>query len=314
MARHLNLTERELLSRLVKEGRPKREIARLTGRHRSTIYRELDRNAGRRGYRPRQAQRLAEARRQACRRPCKLADPELNREVHRRLREHWSPDQIAGRRRREFPRQPARCVSRQTIYNWIHTRAPQWACYLRRHGKPSQTRGKLKDCTSIRSRPKVINRRRRFGDWEGDTLVGRYRRCGLVSLVERKSGYACLAPTRSLHSRRVIRVVQRKLGRLPPGLRRSVTFDRGKEFALHRRLTNDLDLPVYFADPHAPWQRGSIENTNGLVREFFPKGTDFTQVTAAEVARVEKLLNHRPRRRLGYRTPSEVLAKRMCRN
>ncbi len=314
MATHLNLTERELLARLLRGGRSKAEIARVMHRDRSTIYRELKRNRGQRGYRPKQAQRLAEARRRSCRRPCKLADPKLNRDVRERLEERWSPDQIAGRLREEFPHRPERCVSRQTIYNWIHHDAPQWLCYLRRQGRPPETRGKLKDCTSIRGRPKVINHRRRFGDWEGDTLVGHRRRSGLVTLVDRKSGYVRLAPTRSLHTQRVIRAVKGKLGRLPPALRRSVTFDRGKEFALHGRLTSDLGLQVYFADPHAPWQRGTIENTNGLVREFFPKGTDFTQVSPAEVARVEKLLNHRPRRRLGYRTPSEVLAKRMCCN
>ena len=314
MATHLNFTERKLLARLLKQGYSLAEIARLMGRHRSTISRELKRNTGRRGYRPKQAQRMAEARRRRRGRRCKLADPELNKYVRKRLEKRWSPDQIAGRRRREFPRRRAAWVSRQTIYNWIHRRAPQWKVYLRRGGKPPEKRGKLQDCASIRTRPKVINQRRRYGDWEGDTLVGPRRGNGLLSLVERKSGYTCLARLRSLHTRRVIRAIKRKLGRLPPGLRRSVTFDRGKEFAAHRRLTRDVLSAVYFANAYSPWQRGSVENTNGLIREFFPKGTDFSQVSPAEVARVEDLLNSRPRRRLDYRTPSEVLAKRMCCN
>jgi IS30 family transposase len=312
MAKHLNFEERQFLYRLKKKGTPKAEIARLMGRHRSTVSRELKRNTGGRGYRPKQAQRLAEQRRLACRRGWKLDDPEVHGYVREKLEKLWSPDQIAGHVRRDFPRRPARWLSRQTIYNWIDWWAPEWRGWLRRQGRPPEKRGKLSDCVSIRGRGKVINHRRRYGDWEGDTIVGKGRRSALVTLVERKSGYARLARVDDMKSATTMRAVKRRMEGLPPSLRRSMTLDNGKEFAEHETLTNRLALEVYFAQPYASWQRGTNENTNGLLRQFFPKGTDFTHVSHHEVARVEKLINERPRRRLDYRTPSEVLAKRMC--
>jgi IS30 family transposase len=312
MAKHLTFEEREFLYRLKKEGTPKAKIARLMGRDRSTIHRELSRNTGGRGYRPKQAQRLAEERRLACRRPWKLEDAELHGYVRERLENRWSPDQIAGRVRRDFPRRRGHWLSRQTIYNWIQWRAPEWRCWLRRQGRPPEKRGKLTDCVSIRGRGKVINHRRRYGDWEGDTIVGKGRRSALVTLVERKSGYTRVARVDDMKSATTMRATKRRMKDLPASLRRSMTFDNGKEFAEHATLTNCLALEVYFAQPYASWQRGTNENTNGLLRQFFPKRTDFTQVSHRQVARVEKTLNERPRRRLDYRTPCEVLAKRMC--
>ncbi len=136
----------------------------------------------------------------------------------------------------------------------------------------------------------------------------------LVTLVERKSGYARIGRVDSMKSAMTMRVAKRRMKDLPPSLRRSVTFDNGKEFAEHGRLTGGVGLQVYFADPYASWQRGTNENTNGLLRQFFPKGTDFTQISHREVACVEQLLNERPRKRLGYRTPTEILAQRLCCN
>lgn len=160
----------------------------------------------------------------------------------------------------------------------------------------------------------MINRRRRYGDWEGDTIVGKGRRSSLLTLVERKSGYARIGRVDSMKSDVTIRAAKRRMKDLPPSLRRSMTFDNGKEFAEHRKLTRGLGLDVYFTDAYASWQRGTNENTNGLLRQFFSKGIDFTQVSHREVARVEQLINERPRRRLGYRTPAEILAPRLCCN
>jgi len=311
MAKHLTLEERQFLYRMKKEDASKSEIARLMGRDRSTIYRELKRNTGGRGYRPKQAQRLAEERRTACRRSRKLDAPEVHRYVRERLARLWSPDQIAGYARREFPRRPGHWLSRQTIYSWIERQAPEWRCWLRRGGRPPEKRGKLANCVSIQGRGKVINHRRRYGDWEGDTIVGKGRRSALVTLVERKSGYARIARIDDMTTATTMRAAKRRLKDLPASLRRSVTFDNGKEFAGHATLTEHLGLDVYFAKPYASWQRGTNENTNGLLRQFFPKGTDFTQISHRAVARVEELINERPRRRLGYRTPNEVLSKRM---
>jgi len=314
MAKHLTLEERQFLYRLKSKGVPKPEIARLMGRDRSTICRELQRNTGQRGYRPKQAQRLAEARRLPCRRPCKMDDPDVHQYVHDQLTKLWSPDQIAQRVRRDFPRHRRRRLCRQTIYNWIQRRAPQWRPLLRRGGRPVEQRGKLTDCVRIDGRPDVINRRGRYGDWEGDTMVGKGRRSALVTLVERKSGYTRMGRADDLKAVTTARVSQRRMKDLPACLRRSVTFDNGKEFAEHHRLTQQLGLQVYFAMPYRSWQRGTNENTNGLLRQFFPKGTDFTRISHHEVARVEQLLNERPRRRLGYRTPAEILASRLCCN
>ena len=252
MANHVTFEERRILYRLKKKGKSNTEIAELMGRHRSTICRELSRNTGQRGYRPKQAQHLAEERRLASRRPHKMDDPDVHEYVEQKLEKRGSPDQIAGRAERDFPRAPSRWLSRQTIYDWINDRRPAWQTLLRRGGRPPERRGKLSD-------------------------VGR------------------------MHD-------------LPPCLRRSRTFDNGKEFAEHHKLTRGLGLEVYFADPYVSWQRGTNENTNGLLRQFFPKRTDFTQLSHREVARVEQLLNERPRRRLDYRTPAEILAPRICRN
>ena len=314
MARHFTLEERELLYRLKHKGKSKAEIAELLGRHRSTIYRELERNMGQRSYRPKQAQRLADRRWQVCHRPRKMENPDLRQYVQERLEKRWSPDQIAGRSRRDFSRQRSWCLSRQTIYHWIDDRAPDWRLWLRRGGRPPEKRGKLSDCVRIDGRPEVINRRRRYGDWEGDTMVGKGRRNALVTLVERKSGYARIGRTDNMKAETTRRVAERRMKDLPASLRRSVTFDNGKEFAEHSQLSQSLDLEIYFALPYRSWQRGTNENTNGLLRQFFPKGTDFSRISHQEVARVEELLNERPRRRLGYRTPAEILSKRLCRN
>lgn len=314
MAGHLTFEERRLLDRLVRLRRSKDHIAELLGRHRSTVYRELTRNASSRGYWPKQAHRLARERRLASRRRRKLEDPGVHRYVRERLEWRWSPEQIAGRAARDFPRAPQRWPSRQAIYRWIDDRAPQWRSLLRREGRLPQKRGKLKDCVRLAGRPDVINRRRRYGDWEGDTIVGQDRRSAILTLVERKSGYARMGRVDGRKSAITMRAARRRLGDLPPRLRRSLTLDNGKEFADHRRLTAWLGLEIYFAAPYAAWQRGANENFNGLVRQFFPKGTPFTQVSRRQVTRVERLLNERPRKRLGYRTPQEIIHTRFCRN
>jgi IS30 family transposase len=284
------------------------------GRDRSTIYRELKRNAGQRGYRPQQAQRLADERRLASRRPHKMDDADVHQYVQDRLERYWSPEQIAGRVRRDFPRGLQRWLSRKTIYDWIADHEPDWQRLLRRGGRPPEKRGRLVECVRIDGRPDVINRRRRYGDWEGDTIVGKRRHSALLTMVERKSGYLRIGRIDGMDSDLTMRAAKRRLKDLPPSLRRSMTFDNGKEFAKHPRLTRHLGLEVYFADPYASWQRGANENMNGLLRQFFPKGTDFTRISHQEAARVELLLNERPRKRHDYRTPAEILTPRICRN
>ena len=316
MARHFTFQEREVLYRLNKMRRPIAEIAEVLGCDRSSIYRELNRNTGGRGYRPKQAQRKADERRLRCRREPKMKNPELRKYVKAALKKKWSPDEIAGRLQQDFPRRPDCQVSHQTIYNWLTTEGAPWRTHLRRGHRRSQpeTRGKLTGCVGIKDRPKIVDSRRRYGDWEGDTIVSPGRRSGVVTLVERKSKYLRVRKTADLKSVTTMRAACRGMKDLPENLLCTMTFEGGKEFAQHELLTDKLGLAVYFARPYASWQRGLNENTNGLLRQFFPKGTDFAQISRCAVARAEKLLNERPRKSLGYKTPSEVIAKKMCRN
>jgi len=314
MACHLTFFERQLIYGLLNKGKSKLEIAETLDRDRSTIYREIRRNSRHGEYQPAKAQSLADKRRLACRPPRKLDDAPTREYVRCRLANFWSPEQIAGRRQQDVPHERSQWMSRQTIYNWIKTAAPKWQNWLRRGGRPTEKRGKMSDVVRIDGRPDVINNRCRYGDWEGDTIVGKGRRNALVTLVERKSGFTRIGKADNLKADTTRRVTVQRMKDLPASLRRSVTFDNGKEFAEHEKLGKSLGLEVYFALPYRSWQRGTNENTNGLLRQFFPKGTDFSRISHHEVARVEKLLNERPRKRLGYRTPSEVLEKRRCCN
>jgi len=316
MAHHLTLEEREMVSRMHHAGNKQVEIARELERHPSTISRELRRNRGRNGYWAVAAQEKAAARRSGRPWVYKLDRPEISRYVRQALRAFWSPDQIAGRLRRDFPHDPRRWVSRQTIYDWIEAQRAaraDWRRYLRRLGRVRRSwenRGKLRGCVSIEGRPAVVDRRARCGDWEGDTLVGAGQRGGAVTLVERKSGYLLLGKIRDRQATRVRQAITQLFQPLPARLRKTLTLDNGKEFAEHEQLAADVALRVYFATPYCAWQRGTNENTNGLVRQFFPKGSDLAQTPEHRFEKVQHLLNSRPRKRLGYRTPLEVLAPR----
>jgi transposase, IS30 family len=313
MASHFTLRERQILYRLNQEDRSKTEIAAILGRDRSTIYRELKRNTGGRGYRPKQAQQKADQRRLACGGEPKMNDPQLKRYVIRALKKKWSPDQIAGRAVQDFPPAASRPVSRQTIYNWLSEEGRDLRVHLRRGRRRSQpeTRGRIPNCVRIGGRPQVVAAKRRYGDWEGDTVVSPGRRSGLVTMVERKTQYLRVRKTASLKSAPTMQAACRGLRDLPQSLRRTMTLDNGKEFTEHPRLNERLGLDVYFAQPYASWQRGLNENTNGLLRQFFPKGTDFARISHRQVARAETLLNERPRKSLRYRTPNEVFHKKL---
>ena len=199
--------------------------------------------------------------------------------VVERLRQGWSPDQIAARSRRDFSENRRQQVSHQTIYAWIRAEAAvgrSWSRHLRSAGwkRPGrENRGRLPATASIVGRPAVVDRRRRYGDWEGDTLIGRNRRGGAVSLVDRKSGYLLLGKVPDLRAATVRQYTAALYRLLPAALRRTLTLDNGKEFAEHLQLEREASLKTYFADPYCAWQRGTNENTNGLIRQCFPKGT-----------------------------------------
>jgi transposase, IS30 family len=314
MPEQLTAKDRAVLAQLLDLKVSKTEIARRLGVHRSTVHRELARNTGPIGYIDVEAQQRADARRAYCHRSApKLDQAEVREFVSNGLKERWSPDQIAGRLRREFPNRPRCQLSRQTIYNWIDHQEEDgndWRLFLRfgSRRKRRENAGHLPGACPIEGRPKIVDRRLRFGDWEGDTLVSRGRRSGLTSVVERKSGFTLLAPVADLKAPTVRQAIEGQMAVLPALLRHTVTFDNGKEFAQHDQLAAATGLDVYFAKPYCAWQRGTNENTNGLVRQYWPKGTDFREVSHQAVADVQTSLNNRPRKRLGYRTPTEVLA------
>ena len=311
MASHLTLEERELIAYRRAAGGSRRAIAEELGRSPSTISRELWRNRSRGEYFPSRAQRQAEQRRRDRPLVRKMERPEVSHFVREKLRQYWSPDQIAGRSELVFTDR-RRHVSRQTIYTWIQmetARGKRWARFLRRQGKKrvdGEKRGKLPDATSIAGRPKIAERRGRRGDWEGDTVHGTPGHGGLVTLLDRKSRLVLIEQVSSLRSETVCGVVADALCSVPRQARKTATFDNGKEFAQHEELSRRTGVNVYFAHSYCSWQRGSNENTNGLIRQFFPKGTDLARQPASRINQVQDLLNHRPRRCLGYRTPHEA--------
>jgi len=311
MAGHLTLEEREVIAQKHAAGRSGRAIARELGRDPSTISRELRRNRSRHGYFPSRAQQRAEQRRRQRPLERKMDRPEVNAFVREKLKQYWSPDQIAGRSALVF-KDRRRHISRQTIYTWIHNltaRGRRWARFLRRQGRrraAADQRGKLPRTASIAGRPKIVERRGRRGDWEGDTVHGAPGRGGLVTLVDRKSRLSLLERVCRLLSQAVCDAAAEALFSVPPQARKTTTFDNGKEFAEHEELARRTGVQVFFADPYCSWQRGSNENTNGLIRQFFPKGTDLARQPVSRIHQVQELLNHRPRRCLGYRTPHEV--------
>jgi IS30 family transposase len=312
MACHLNIEEREVISQLRYGRRKARGIARRLGRHRSTIYRELARNRdSSRGYSAVRAQRRAEERRRNRPLVRKMDRPQVRREVCQGLTNYWSPEQIAGRMRRR--RHPPSCrASHQTIYDWIRKQPDHryWQGFLRFAGKRRRRRdrrGKIPRIVQIDRRPAAVSRRSRYGDWEGDTVLGTRRHSALVTHVERKSGYLLAAKIEARQSEAVNRASYELFQSLPAKLRRTLTLDNGKEFAGYEDLSRWTGIAIYFAQPYAAWQRGTNENTNGLLRQHFPKGTDFDRVATSELKRVVRLINDRPRKRLKYRSPNEVL-------
>jgi len=311
--RHLTYEERCQIHALRKSGLSDSAIARQLGRGRSTLWREIRRNSGKRGYRHGQAQRKAEARRSAASSVPRKMTPERWRMVEARLAEGWSPEQVAGRLRQEG--EPM--AGRQWIYRRIHADRKAggdlWRHLRRRGRKPNwkggsrSGRGRIPGRVDISARPAVVEAKARVGDWEADTIVGKGHSGALVSLVDRASKYTLL--------RRVDRKTADAVGDAMTDMLRSlpvhtVTADNGKEFAGHARVAKALGAGFFFATPYHSWERGLNEHVNGLVREWFPKGTDFRKVTDGAVKAVQDRLNARPRKVLGYLTPAEALRQR----
>ena len=313
MARHLTIEERDRIGQLVHQGAEQAEIAKALNRSPATISRELARNRSAGEYLAAQAQSHAERRRRERPLQTRMDYPQINDAVRRGLAHYWSPEQIAGRLQHEFPDQPQRHIAPQTIYTWIAEQGDErehWESRLRCRGRRPRSRrqnpGSNTTRAAIDQRPAVIEERGRLGDFEGDTVLGRPGTGGLVTLVDRQSRFTIMAKVHGKKAHHVHDKIKDRLKPLDEHQRRSVTFDNGSEFSRCPLLDKHLAVKVYWAQPGCPFQRGTNENTNGLVRQFFPKGIDFGEVSHQEVRAVELLLNDRPRACLGYQTPSEV--------
>ena len=292
-------------------GLSQRQIAQQLSIHSSTVSRELRRNSGAKGYEPAQAQRYSDQRRRSAWKWTKQL-PSLINAVADRLRKEWSPEQISG----FMAPLTGIGVSHQWVYSliwddkakggdlWRHLRQPKRRSKHRAHAK-SAGLGKIPNRVGIEHRPPAIEERLTVGHWEGDTVLYGHKQAGIVTLVERRSGYLLVARlpkvTAELTQKAMVRLLKPRRGAV-----KTITLDNGSEFADHETVAKAVSASVYFCDPYCSGQRGTNENTNGLIRQYFPKGTDFRKVTNAELRRVVHKLNDRPRKRLGYRTPAQV--------
>lgn len=314
----LTLAEREEISRAVAAGHSIRSMATLLGRAPSTISREIQRNGGQQWYRASQADQAAWDRAQRPK-PCKLVqNRSLAGIVAGRLQSLWSPEQIAGWLKRTYPDDEARQVSHETIYRSLfiqargalkkellqHLRRTRVMRRSRHHTQKTGTHGRIVDAVSISERPATTEDRALPGHWEGDLLFGS-RDSQIATLVERHTRYVMLVKVPGKDTETVINALIKNARKLPQELYKSLTWDRGKEMAAHKRFTLATDIKVYFCDPQSPWQRGTNENTNGLLRQYFPKGNDLSGYSQAKLNAVARKLNERPRKTLDYETPAE---------
>jgi transposase, IS30 family len=316
----LGFDERIEIAVRAARGESDAEIARVLGRHRSTIGREIARCQSRGHYRPMTAQRQADRR---ARRPkaTRLAEnPQLLAAVQEGLVAGWSPQQIAVRLRREYPDDVGMRVSHETIYQSLYVQSRgelrrELTALLRTkrsrrkpQGQPEQ-RGRITGMVMIAERPPEVDDRRVPGHWEGDLLVGAGGRSAVATLVERQTRYVLLARLQDQTSIHVTDVLAQRISQLPGHLIRSLTWDQGRELAAHQRFTARTGVQVYFCDPHSPWQRGSNENTNGLLRQYLPKGTDLSVHSQADLDQIAAQLNGRPRMTLDWWNPAERMAQ-----
>jgi IS30 family transposase len=304
-------------------GKTLRRIASELGRTPSTISREISRNQSQRGYRAHRAEYWAQRRARRPKRCLLERHPRLREWVIEKLQRNWSPRQISGYLIEQFPDDPSMRVSPETIYRSLYIQArgvlkKDLIKHLRsgrriRHAKAASARlipahGQILDAVRISQRPAEVEDRAVPGHWEGDLLIGS-KRTKIATLVERQTRYVMLVKMPADDSRSIVDALAGAVQKLPAELRRSLTWDRGWEMHEHKRFTVATNVQVYFCDPHSPWQRGSNENTNGLLRQYFPKGTDLAKHSQEYLDYVARELNERPRETLGFRTPADKLAE-----
>lgn len=331
--RRLSGREREEISRDLAAGKTLAGIALRLGRDPATVSREIGRNSGKTGYRAfsagYRAKAAASSRRGGKRRLFENA--RLRAHILAGLRRRWSPREIVRRMEMQYPHDMSMRISHEAIYQFIYVlprgslkkeligalrQERKWRRKKGgRKGKPEEIRGKIADMLSIEERPKEVEDRAVPGHWEGDLIMGRHKRTALGTLVERTTRYTILVPLGAKKDAANVRKAYAKeMRKLPKELAKTLTYDQGKEMSQHAAFTVATGVKVYFAHPGSPWERGTNENTNGLIRQYFPKGTDFSDVTTREIKRVQRQLNDRPRATLGFYKPDEVFTKLVALN
>lgn len=320
--KHLNDHERHVICHLNLFGLSKAEIGRRLKRPASTISREIKRNTNAMGqYFYDHAERLTQQRRLAAANSKRTGDAALMAYVEAKIKSQWSPEQIAGRLKTDPPKKlQGKTISHTTIYRWIWSdrqRAENLRTHLRVawkkrrkiYGKPTK-RGQIPNRVSIEERPEIVEQRLRIGDWEGDTVVGKGRKGYVMTNVDRLSLYLVARKVQRATGQAVADSIYQAMRRMPADKRKTQTFDNGREFSRHETIARQLKMDVYFAHPYSSWERGTNENTNGLLRQYLPKSRDFGTLTDAELARYVWRLNNRPRKCLNYKTPAEVFHQR----
>jgi len=308
---HLIRDQRSQIYALMSNGLTQKDIAIHLGVHPSTISRELNRNTGGNGYRFGQADRLARERRHTASSTPKSMTPSVVKIIEKKLQEKWSPEQIAGRLKLE-----GIYISHESIYRhiWADKKAGGTLYkHLRHAGKKYNKRssgkagrGCIPNRVDITERPAVVEKKSRLGDWEGDTIIGANQQGAILSIVDRSSKFTLLAKLKDKRADGVIAATEACFDKLANPIVHTITYDNGKEFSAHEQISALLDAKCYFATPYHSWERGLNEHTNGLVRQYLPKGTEFTTVSAKHIQKIENALNDRPRKILAYMTPREM--------
>lgn len=318
--RHLSIDEREVILKMRENNKTLEDIGGKLGRPRSTISRELQRNVSSTGeYKAHLAEKYYQRRREQSKAPYRLNYQPLRQYVKSKLKQYWSPEQICGKVKLEYPEDSAMRTCPSTIYRWIRAdRQADGAYYQKlRHGLrkrrkrygSTENRGQIPGRRMIDQRPKVVEKRSRIGDWESDSVVGRNHKSYIATHVERKTRYAQAIKLASKSAEDYVIATLDIFQNIPSAKVKTFTVDNGKEFANFKEIEKGLAAKVYFAHPYHSWERGTNENTNGLLRQFFPKGTDFNLVSQKEIDAAIYLLNNRPRKCLKYRTPAEIFCE-----
>lgn len=317
--KQLSSNKRVVLERLFRAKVKQKEMARILNISESTVSRELSRNMNKYGnYQAKIAiKKLKKRRIKANQKFKKLSSKSALRQyIIRKLNKYWSPEQIAGKRLQKA----GLSVCHETIYQFVYQDRPDLKLFLRckkrkyrkRHGTAAREQERGLRIKRIDTRPEIVDLRGRIGDWEGDTICGKDRKSALLTHVERKSGYLIVNKLERALAEATRRLTIEEFSKIPKKKRFTITYDNGSEFSEYETTEKSLSIGIYFAYPYHSWERGTNENTNGLIRQFFPKGTDFTKIDNFDLQMVVNLINNRPRKRLGYRTPKEVFSGKIA--